>query len=655
MKGVNVGAAVFLGFDLLVLAAVILRPLKRDFDHSDKGAGAFIVLPRPYPASLKRAFSFLAVCAVVSALIIGLRTPDLSTGYRNLVGIMTEWVVHQPAAVSNYTRSLLSIIPISIVAYLVAYACTISATPARRLVVVLHAPLFLLTAACADTLLAVVGITTNLPVGPYPIVSIISHYLIAYLLAMRLACVTYQLPRPTQVPLLRKGNFKDDLVLLLCIGAVLAAVGALAVWLVGQIGDDALVRVLIVVTIPSYVKLGVYFALAFLRNFGEPPPVLGEERPFVEIIIPGFNEEINIVGLLKSIDAAARVYGGPVRAVFCDDGSTDDTKKLALETMAAFTSATGTVIDGQHAGKSTALNRALSVCTAEIVVRIDSDCAMHPEALLYAIPWFAKYPNVGLVGAFNFPKAPYISWVDRMRTFELTFAFGLPRIAYPVVDGIPCVPGTFTAFRRKAVIAMGGFAEGLFGEDVDLTCNLARLGWRAIVDRRVWSYEDVPNTTRQLRVQRIRWNRGGIQNFGRFNPIAAGFAGPRFWFTMFRRTGRRLSSPIHLAGFIYIVETVLFQASYRRNILQLLSVFLIAHIPNVLVSVLSVVFWRQWKILVWLPLTYWFSILKRFFSLEATLTFPTRPVEAPWHQRRHPTEPERDFTHAKPPEGALLA
>jgi cellulose synthase/poly-beta-1,6-N-acetylglucosamine synthase-like glycosyltransferase len=653
MNGVNVGAALFLTVDLVVLAAIIIRPLKRDFDHSDKGAGAFIVLPRPYPASLKRSFSFLAICAVVSAVIVGLRTPDLSAAYRNLAGIMTEWVVHEPAVVNNYTSSLLTIIPISVVAYLVAHALTITATPGRRLVVLLHAPLFLITAACADTVLAIIGITTHLPVGPYPIVSIITHYLIAYLLAMRLACVTFQLPRPTQVPLLRRSNVKDDVVLLLCIVAVLAAVGSLAVWLIGQIGDDALVRVIIVVTIPSYVKLGVYFALAFLRNFGERPPVLGEERPLVEVIIPGFNEEVNIVGLLQSIDAAARVYGGPVRAIFCDDGSTDDTKKLALETIAGFTAAKGEVIDGEHAGKSTALNRALSVCTADIVVRIDSDCRMHPEALLYAMPWFSKYPNVGLVGAFNFPKAPYTSWVDRMRTFELTFAFGLPRIAYPVVDGIPCVPGTFTAFRRKAAIAMGGFAEGLFGEDVDLTCNLARLGWRAIVDRRVWSYEDVPNTTGQLRVQRIRWNRGGIQNFGRFNPIAAGFAGPRFWFTMFRRTGRRLSSPIHMAGFIYILETVLFQASYRRNVLHLFVVFLIAHIPQMVVSVLSVVFWRQWRILVWLPLTYWFAILKRFFSLEATITFPTRPVEAPGRRRRQVAE--ADLTHAKPPEGVLLA
>ena len=654
MTSFNVGAALFFLFDLIVLGAVLVRPLKRDYDHSDRGAGPFIVLPRPHPASLKRSFSFLAICAVVSGVIIGLRSPDLSSGYQRLVGIMTEWVVQEPGLVNAYTRSLLSIVPISIVAYLVAYALTIKASPGRRAVVVLHAPLFLVTAACADTLLAIVGLKTGLPIGPFPIVSILLHYLIAYLLAMRLACVTFQLPRPTQVPLLRRANFRDDLVLLLCIGAVLTAVGSLAVWTLGLIGNDSLIRVLVVIAIPSYVKLGVYFALAFLRNFGDRPPQPGEDRPPIDVIIPGYNEAVNIVDLLHSIDAAAVVYGGPVRAIFCDDGSTDDTKELALEAIAGFRAAAGEVIDGEHAGKSTALNRALSVCTADIVVRIDSDCRMHPEALLYAMPWFLKYPNVGLVGAFNFPKAPYISWVDRMRAFELTFAFGMPRIAYPVVDGIPCVPGTFTAFRRRAVLSFGGFAEGLFGEDVDLTCNMARLGWRAIVDRRIWSYEDVPNTTRQLRVQRIRWNRGGIQNFGRFNPIAAGFAGPRFWFTMFRRTGRRLSSPIHLAGFVYILETVILTSSYRRNLGHLLIVLALAHVPNIVVSVLSVVFWRQSRILVWLPLTVWFGILKRFFSLEAVLTFPTRAVELPWHHRDPAGEMAADG-RTKPPEGALLA
>ncbi len=78
------------------------------------------------------------------------------------------------------------------------------------------------------------------------------------------------------------------------------------------------------------------------------------------------------------------------------------------------------------------------------------------------------------------------------------------RPASDVVDGIVCIPGTFTAFRRGAALAIGGFVEGMYGEDLDFTLAIARIGYRAAIDTRVRSYEDVPNTQRQLRIQRTR-------------------------------------------------------------------------------------------------------------------------------------------------------
>ena len=53
----------------------------------------------------------------------------------------------------------------------------------------------------------------------------------------------------------------------------------------------------------------------------------------------------------------------------------------------------------------------------------------------------------------------------------------------------------------------------MYGEDVDFTYAVARIGYRAVIDTRVRSYEDVPNTQRQLRTQRTRWNRGGTMAF----------------------------------------------------------------------------------------------------------------------------------------------
>ena len=60
------------------------------------------------------------------------------------------------------------------------------------------------------------------------------------------------------------------------------------------------------------------------------------QRPPLDVIIPAYNESVCIERVLRSIDRAAGLYGGPVRVIMCDDGSTDDTKALADATMASF-------------------------------------------------------------------------------------------------------------------------------------------------------------------------------------------------------------------------------------------------------------------------------------------------------------------------------
>ena len=176
------------------------------------------------------------------------------------------------------------------------------------------------------------------------------------------------------------------------------------------------------------------------------------------------------------------------------------------------------------------------------------------------MPHFQADPQVGLVGAFTLPKEPYTTWIDRLRMFELIVSFGFVRPTTDLVDGVFCIPGTFTAFRRVAALEVGGFTEGIYGEDVDFTYAVARIGYRAVIDTRVRSYEDVPNTQRQLRTQRTRWNRGGTMAFARFVPVATGLSGPRFWFFGTRQAVRRFLAPLHLTVFTYVLAAAVLSA-----------------------------------------------------------------------------------------------
>jgi cellulose synthase/poly-beta-1,6-N-acetylglucosamine synthase-like glycosyltransferase len=653
-------AALMLAVDILVLGLVIWWPLGRSFDHSDKGTGNRIDLPPPLTPSWARATAFLLICALVCAWIISFRKPSLTDAYQNLIGMVVISVVHEPAVVGAYIRFLTPLVPISIIAYVISLAIVLPATFGRRVMILLHGALFLAAAVTSDATLAVIGIATGLPLGPYPVVSVLMHYTIGFFVVFRLAFTTFQLPRRTDVPLFRRGNLADDLLVLLAAGTGFALAGAAGTVVINHFPSDVAVRVVVIVAVPAYAFMTMYAFLGILRLLGPPLPRVTEERPPVDLIVAAYNEEANIAALLGSIDAAARVYGGRVHAIVCDDGSTDRTRERAERAIAAFKAASGEIINGLHSGKSTALNQALERCTADYVVRIDGDCLLDDHALLYTVPWFLTRPNVGLVGAFTLPKRPYTTWIDRIRAFGLCQAFGFTRLCSAVVDGIPCIPGTYVAFRRQLALRIGGFVEGCYGEDVDFTCNIARLGYRAAVDRRIMSYEDVPNTTRQLRRQRVRWNRGGTYTYARHTPFGAGLAGPRMWLTATRGAGKRLTGPIHLVALIYAVDTAFLSPSSQHNPARVVAVFLLAMTPPVLIKVIVAAYYRHTRELPWLVFLPWYSLLVRLFMLDALLSFRTRPLISRFREPKAvlldpapATEPR--YLPAIMPEGALYS
>ncbi len=619
-------AALVLATDILVLGLVIWWPLGRTFDHSDRGTRNRVDLPPPLAPSWARVAAFLLVCGLVCAWIVSFRRPSLTDAYQNLIGMVADSVVHEPAVVGAYIRFLTPLVPVSVVAYVFSLAIVLPATFGRRIMILLHGALFLAAAVTSDATLAVIGIATGLPLGAFPVISVLLHYAIGFLVMFRLAFTTFQLPRRTETPLHRRGNLADDLLVLLAGGTALGLVGAAGTVIINQFPSDVAVRIVVIVAVPAYTVATMYAFLGILRRLGPPLPRVTEERPPVDVIVAAYNEEENIGALLASIDAAARVYGGPVHSIVCDDGSTDRTREMAQHAMAAFDTASGEITNGMHSGKATALNEALDCCTADYVVRIDADCRLDDHALLYTVAWFLARPNVGVVGAFVLPKRPYTTWIDRIRAFCNCQEFGFTRLGSAVIDGVTYIPGTYCAFRRQLALQIGGFVEGCYGEDGDFTRNIARLGYRAAVDRRIMSFEDVPNTTGQLRRQRVRWNRGAIYTYARHTPFGAGLAGPRIWLTATRAAGNRLTGPIRLAALIYVVDNAFLSTSSQNNPIRVIAVFLLVMVPPLTIKAIFAAYYRHARELPWLVFLPWYSLLMRLFILEAVLSFRTRPL-----------------------------
>lgn len=619
------GLAVLL-IDAVVLSVIVLKPMNRSYDDSDRGSGHIVLMDPPLRPSYARCGAYLLTSFVVSSLLVGLKSPAPVNAYHHLVTQLMLSVVPNPTSVDGFARSILPVFQVSIIAFGVAFAVTFRSTLGRRLMILFNVGLFLLVSALVDAFLGIFVIVTGFPIGPAPVVSLLLQYTVAGLVVFRLTFTSFQLPRRTQLTLRRGHDWHDDLVLVACVAAAAIVTSAGAIFLVSRLGRDPLVATAVLfATAPYFILfINVFLGLGKLVHPRRVDP--GRERPPVEVIIPAFNEELDIAPLLRSLDTAAGRYQGPVHVILSDDGSLDGTIALATTAISSFEHATGEIVLGTHQGKSAALNLALARCRAEVVVRVDADCRVHPDCFLYSIPHFQADPGVGLVGAFTLPKEPYTTWIDRLRMFELIVSFGFVRPTSDLVDGVFCIPGTFTAFRRAAALDVGGFTEGIYGEDVDFTYAVARVGYRAVIDTRVRSYEDVPNTQRQLRTQRTRWNRGGTMAFARFVPVATGLSGPRFWFFGTRQAIRRSLAPLHLSVFTYVVAAAILSPTPHLNLLRLLFVLSFRAVPALIEIVACTIYYRKWRELLWLPFQYLFVVLRHYYCLECFLSFNARPV-----------------------------
>jgi cellulose synthase/poly-beta-1,6-N-acetylglucosamine synthase-like glycosyltransferase len=611
--------------DILVLGAWLIFPLFRRGEE-DKGDGFAVVdLPPNVKCNPLRTAAFYFTAMGAAVLAVAFRT-DIGHYYGEVVANLVNAVTGRPDLTKSWDRSVVALVPVIAAADIATFGLALRASLVRRLMVVVNAIGGLVVAISVDALLLVLSDSSGAQLGPKTTIGVVLLNIgIGTAVMVRVIISSLQLPRPTAAPLLRRRWTSDGvlafLVVLSAIGFVLATVSVIHMY-----GSVSLLTLASHISYPL-IWMAIFVGLLLLATRGRMPDIIAD-RPPIDVIIPAYNETAGIHLTLRAIDRAAAHYGGPVRVTLADDGSTDGTGELARAEMNAFTAATGTVVPGGHLGKSAALNTALARTSSAIIVRIDADIIIHEDSLIPLPTWFTD-PTVGSVGSMTYPRQDGHSFFHKMRLFECLLSFGFTRQAQSRVDAVACIPGTFTAFRRDACVALGGFVTGMNGEDTDLTMQLGRLGYRAIIDPRIVIFEDVPPTLPEFREQRIRWNRAGTQVFARHSPFTSGFAGPRVWLTYFRITSMRFTSIARPVVLAYLVAEAIVAPSSRSIELTLLGTYAISTAPTFVAITVVAFRHRLARRLPWLLLWWPFTMLRRVFVVESLFTLPTRQVRLP--------------------------
>ncbi|MEU1045186.1 glycosyltransferase [Streptomyces sp. NPDC005897] len=233
------------------------------------------------------------------------------------------------------------------------------------------------------------------------------------------------------------------------------------------------------------------------RRFGWGPPVTGP----VSVIVPAYNEKECIEATLRSLARSTH----PIEVVVVDDGSTDGTAEIAESLGLPGVR----VVRQANAGKPAALDNGVRHARYDIVVMMDGDTVFEPDTVRHLVQPFAD-PAVGAV-AGNAKVGNRGTLIGAWQHIEYVMGFNLDRRMYDLLRCMPTIPGAIGAFRREAVLQVGGMSDDTLAEDTDITIALHRAGWRVVYEEHARAWTEAPGSLGQLWSQRYRWSYGTMQ------------------------------------------------------------------------------------------------------------------------------------------------
>jgi len=181
----------------------------------------------------------------------------------------------------------------------------------------------------------------------------------------------------------------------------------------------------------------------------------------ISLVVPAYNEEHFLPGLLDSVDAAAAAYraaGGAVEVIVADNGSTDGTARIAAARGCRVVPAVPRTIAAVR-------NAGARAARGELLAFVDADARIHPGTFQEIGRRLADERIIGGTTGVR---------LDRWSLgLAATWAVFLPLVWITGFD-------TGVVFcRRVDFVAVAGYDESLrFAEDVAFLYALWRLGRR---------------------------------------------------------------------------------------------------------------------------------------------------------------------------------
>ena len=250
---------------------------------------------------------------------------------------------------------------------------------------------------------------------------------------------------------------------------------------------------------------GVAVALRSRRRESIRPEVTFDVP--VTVVIAALNERASIVGTLEAIRAS---HHRSIEVLVVDDGSIDGTPQRIEEAGIGRSGMTVAVVRNLGAGKPDALNLGILLAAHEVIVCIDADTRVEPDAISRLIAPFGD-PEMGATSGHVLVSNPR-GLIGRFQRAEYALGCSIERRLLARLGFLTCISGAIGAYRTSALRAVGGFSSDTCAEDTDVALSIQRAGWKATYAPAARAHTTVPGTVRALWAQRIRWSMGVAQS-----------------------------------------------------------------------------------------------------------------------------------------------
>jgi len=273
--------------------------------------------------------------------------------------------------------------------------------------------------------------------------------------------------------------------------------------------------IVLVVIINRYFA-GLFFKLLRGDDFDR---VRDDYEPTVTVVTPMFNEGRGIYDTVLSL--MRQVYPSEkLSMVVVDDCSTDDSLRWARDAAKLFPGRVKVIQNPVNVGKRRGINRAVAAATSEIVVSVDSDVIVAPDAVRQLVSRFTD-GRIAAVGGRVSVSNPHDNWLTRMQAIKYHYGYVYLKNLERAFQCVMCLSGCLTAYRREVLVELEPILEtrnlvGIpikYGEDRFLTRQIVKAGYKTVctLDAKCWTV--APPTIAKYFAQQLRWRRSNLVDF----------------------------------------------------------------------------------------------------------------------------------------------